>query len=62
MAESTTISLKRQTKALLEQVGRKGETFDDVIRRLLQEAGLKRLDRRWNQILKEEEFLPLDHL
>ncbi|MEM3087147.1 MAG: hypothetical protein QXO51_03585 [Halobacteria archaeon] len=62
MAESTTISLKRQTKALLEQVGRKGETFDDVIRRLLSEAGLKRLDRRWNQILKEEEFVPLDQL
>lgn len=62
MAENTTISLKKPTKALLEQVGRKGETFDDVIRRLLQEAGLKRLDRRWNQILKEEEFIPLDQL
>lgn len=33
---TTTIRIKRTTKAKLEAVGHKGETFDDIINKLLE--------------------------
>ncbi len=35
---TTTISLKEETKERLRQRGEKGESYDDIIRRLLDEA------------------------
>ena len=33
---TTTIRIKRTTKSKLESVGHKGETFDDIINKLLE--------------------------
>jgi len=33
--EKTTISVKKDTKTWLEMLGRKGESYDDIIRRFL---------------------------
>ena len=62
MAGSTTISLQRETKELLRKLGSKGQTYDEVIRELIERASIKELDARWNRILEEEEFIPLDEL
>jgi len=62
MAETTTISIRKDTKKMLESVGSKGESFDDIVRRLIREAQVKKLDKRWNRILREDEFIPLDEL
>jgi predicted CopG family antitoxin len=62
MAGSTTISLRRETKELLRKLGSKGQTYDDLIRELIERASIKELDARWNWILEEEEFIPLDEL
>lgn len=62
MAETTTISLRRETKELLREFGRKGETYDEIVRRLIEQASLKEVDERWNRILREEKFIPLDEL
>ncbi len=35
---------------------------DHVIKKLIGDAGWKELDARWNQILAEDEFIPLDEL
>ena len=32
----TTIRVSRETKRRLDEIGRKGETYDDIIRRLLE--------------------------
>jgi len=32
---ATTVQVKRGTKRILDQLGRKGETYDDVIRQLI---------------------------
>ena len=37
----TTIRLKRETVEILKEIGKKSETYDDVIRRLI-DAGEKR--------------------
>ncbi|MFQ5911078.1 MAG: hypothetical protein ACE5IJ_10225 [Thermoplasmata archaeon] len=62
MADATTISIKLGTKEMLKQMGRKGQTYDEIIRELVERASIKELDRRWNRILEEEEFIPLEEL
>ena len=56
----TTISLKRDTKEMLRKLGSKGQTYDDLIRDLIERASIKEMDVRWNRILDEEEFIPLE--
>ena len=61
-AMPTTISVNEKTRDLLRAMGEKGETYDAIIRRLIQDAGWKKLDARWNRILKEDDFIPLEDL
>ena len=62
MASTTTISLRTETKEMLRRIGSKGQTYDEVIRELIERASIKELDARWNHILEDEEFIPLDEL
>ena len=62
MATTTTISLRKETKEMLRKIGSKGQTYDEVIRELVERASIKDLDARWNRILEEEEFIPLDQV
>ena len=59
---STTIAVSMETKEMLRQFGEKGESYDEIIRKLIEEIGIKELDERWNKILAEEKFIPLDDL
>jgi len=59
---TTTISLRKETKELLRRFGSKGQTYDEVIRELIEKAAIKEHDARWNRVLEEEEFIPLDEL
>lgn len=58
----TTISVAPKTKEMLRAFGEKGESYDAIIRRLIREAGWKKLDARRNRILEEDEFIPLEDL
>ncbi len=58
----TTISLRKETKELLRRYGSKGQTYDQVIRELIEKASIKEHDARWNRILEDEEFTPLEEL
>jgi len=62
MSSTTTISISSATKELLRRVGEKGESYDAIIRRLIEKAGWKGLDDRWNAILEQDEFIPLESL
>ncbi len=59
---ATTIPLDEETKAMLRRLGEEGESYDDIIRRLLQGAARRNLDARWNEIMEADEFTPLDEL
>jgi len=50
------------TIEIIRTLGERGETYDSIIRRLIQEAGMKNLDSRWNFILEKDEFIPLEDL
>lgn len=58
----TTISVDPKTKEMLRTFGEKGESYDAIIRRLIHDAAWKKLDARWNRILQEDEFIPLEDL
>ncbi len=60
--ETTTISLRKETKEMLRRLGSKDQTYDELIRDLIERASIKELDARWNRILEDEEFIPLDEL
>ena len=60
MGETTTIPLSKETRDLLKKFGQKGETYDDLIRRLLEIAEQIEFVERQKRILAEEEFVPLD--
>lgn len=58
----TTVSLDEETKDMVQRMGRKGETYDDIVRRLIKDAGWAHLDERWNEILDTDAFILLDEL
>lgn len=59
---ATTIAVSLETKELLRQFGEKGESYNNIIRKLIKEADWKKLDNRWNKILENDEFISLDGL
>jgi len=59
---TTTIAVSTETKEKLRHLGEKGESYDDIINKLIEESSWKELDARWNKILKEDEFIPLEEL
>jgi hypothetical protein len=59
---NTTIAVTQETKKALQQLGTKGETYDSIIKKLLNRNAWKKLDEKWNKILNEDEFVPLNEL
>lgn len=59
---NTTISVAKETKKALLELGTKGETYDSIIRKLLKRFAWKKVDNEWNKILANDEFIPLDEL
>ena len=62
MGETTTIPLSKETRDLLKKFGQKGETYDELIRRLLEMAEQMEFARVQKRILETEEFVPLDQI
>jgi hypothetical protein len=53
---NTTISITQQTKKALS------ETYDTIVKKLIKRHAWKKMDERWNNILAEDEFIPLEEL
>ena len=62
MGETTTIPLTKETRDLLKKYGQKGETYDELIRRLLQVAEQMEFAKRQKRILEDEEFVSLEQV
>jgi hypothetical protein len=62
MGKTTTIPLSKETRDLLKKYGQKGETYDELIRRLLEMAEQMEFARVQKRILENEEFVPLDQV
>ncbi len=58
---ATTIAVFRDKRYITSFRGGK-ESYDQVIKKLIGDVGWKDMDAQWNQILAEDEFIPLDEL
>ncbi|ADN35948.1 Protein of unknown function DUF217 [Methanolacinia petrolearia DSM 11571] len=55
-----TITVNDEVKQELKKIGRKGESYSDIVNRLLIYYCTKKPDAELNDILENEEFTPLD--
>lgn len=62
----TTIAISKETKAKLERLGRKGESYDEIIQRLLNisREELEMIDEVYNRIERtsRKEYVNLEDL
>ncbi len=56
----TTIPVSTDIRDRLKRLASKGETYDRLLRRLLDDAERRLLYERERRILETEEFVPLD--
>ena len=59
---TTTIAINVKTRDMLKEIGKKGETYDELIKKALEIAKRELFFERQDKILKSEEFVPLDEL
>ncbi len=64
---ATTIQIKKNTREKLKRFGYKGETYDDIINRLMkycEDINVEDLiEARWERLQKEKEtYIPLDEI
>jgi hypothetical protein len=62
MTEVTTIQLNKTTREELRELGKKGETYDQLIHRLIETARKVVFFEEIDDILENEEFVPLDEI
>ena len=60
--EETTIQIKKITRENLKKIGRKGQTYDDIIENLLEIGKRVMFFDELDKIVDNEEFIPLDKL
>jgi hypothetical protein len=58
----TTIQVSIKTRDRLRRLASKGQTYDMMLRRLLDDAETRMLYEREKRILENEEFVPLDQV
>ena len=58
----TTIQVTRATRDRLRELGRKGETYDQVLSRLIEMARRTAFFMDLDRILETEEFVPIDQV
>lgn len=58
----TTIQIDKNTRHELRSFGKKGETYDDVIKKLMDVAKKTKFYEDIDRILETEEFVPLDEI
>jgi len=56
----TTIPVPRTVRYRLRKLASKGETYDSLLRRLIEDAEARMLYEREKRILESEEFISLD--
>ncbi len=62
MSEVTTIQISQDTRMHLRDLGRKGETYDQLLQRLIEMAGRVAFFEDIDRIVETEEFVPLDNI
>ncbi|MFA5382162.1 MAG: hypothetical protein WC356_03280 [Candidatus Micrarchaeia archaeon] len=59
---TTTIAINETTRELLKNFGKKDETYDEIINKLIELTEIIRFHERQDYILKNEKFKKFDEL
>ena len=62
MSTLTTIQIQKDTREELREFGKKGETYEEVIKRLMEIAKRVEFFEDIDRILETEEFVSLDEI
>lgn len=62
MTEVTTIQITKDAREELREFGKKGETYEEIIRRLMEKARRVAFFDEIDRIVETEEFTPLDEI
>lgn len=59
--EKTTILVTKKTREQLKTLGKKGETYNDIITRLMEEINRQEfITRQYKRLEEKDEFIPLE--
>ncbi len=63
MAEMTTIPVTKDTRDILKTLGRKGETYDQILRRLISQVRWEEfVQRQYAKLEDRSKFVPLEEI
>jgi len=63
MENTTTIQVEREVKEALKKMGRKGDTYNEIIKRLIEKAEyIKFMGEQYMILDNEKEWTPIDEL
>ncbi len=62
MSTLTTIQIQKETREELREFGKKGETYEEVIKKLMEIARRVEFFEDIDRILETEEFVSLDEI
>jgi hypothetical protein len=63
MSEATTIPVTKDVRDRLKQYGMKGETYNDILKRLMNEVDYEAfMERQYKKLEEKEKFVSLDEI
>ena len=63
MSEATTIPVTKDVRDRLKQYGMKGETYNDILKRLMNEVDYETfMERQYKKLEEKEKFVSLDEV
>lgn len=63
MSEATTIPVTKDVRDRLRQYGIKGETYNDILKRLMDEVDYEAfMERQYKKLEEKEKFVSLDEI
>ncbi len=63
MSEDTTIPVKKDVRDRLKQYGMKGKTYNDILKRLMDEVDYETfMERQYKKLGEKDKFVSLDEI
>ena len=63
MNEMTTIPITKEVREMLKSYGLKGETYDNILRRIVKQVDYEEfMERQYKLLQKKEEFVSIDEI
>ncbi len=63
MSEITTIPITKEVRDMLKSYGSKGETYDNILRRMMKQVDIEDfMERQYKRLQDKDKFVSLDEI